>query len=167
MASYLDSNSHCLSNKSTNQFNKLPYRQISLNTFCTKSLSQKFISDLENLISTSAKEIIKLNEIGFNVATLNCSLAFLLRDLLSLIDRGLVFRRIEFYFKETNKELANISNQILQIRTGYANSGINTESLMINFRELHMLQLDFLRIICSHEHFTALNLPIFFDQAKV
>ncbi len=29
-----------------------------------------------------------------------------------------------------------------------------------------MLQLDFLRILCSHEHLTALNLPIFFDQAK-
>ncbi len=42
----------------------------------------------------------------------------------------------------------------------------NPESLLINFRGLHMLQLDFLRILCSHEHLTALNLPIFFDQAK-
>ena len=120
-------------------------------------------------------EFLELTEV--TSSNLNCSLGFFLRDIMSILDRGFVFRRVEFYFKETNKSLAALSNLILQMRnnrngpnninSSNNNGSNNSEALLYNFRAIHMLQLDLLRILSSHEHFTALNLPIFFDQTKV
>ena len=47
---HLNSTTHCFTNKNTNQFTAYKSK-FSLNMFCTKSLSQKFISDLEVLIN--------------------------------------------------------------------------------------------------------------------
>merc|ERR550519_1724346 len=70
---------------------------------------------------------------------LNCCLAFFLHDLLSIMDRGFVFSLVKTYMKEVTLAV-----------------NANTETPDSN---LWGLQLDFLRIICSHEHFVPLNLP--------
>uniref|UniRef100_A0A8C4VB35 Dedicator of cytokinesis 7 n=1 Tax=Falco tinnunculus TaxID=100819 RepID=A0A8C4VB35_FALTI len=67
------------------------------------------------------------------VERLNTSLAFFLNDLLSIMDRGFVFALIKTCYKQLYS-LTNPSN-------------------------LASLRLDFLRIICSHEHYVTLNLP--------
>uniref|UniRef100_A0A669PI06 Dedicator of cytokinesis 7 n=1 Tax=Phasianus colchicus TaxID=9054 RepID=A0A669PI06_PHACC len=67
------------------------------------------------------------------VERLNTSLAFFLNDLLSIMDRGFVFVLIKTCYKQLYS-LTNPSN-------------------------LASLRLDFLRIICSHEHYVTLNLP--------
>uniref|UniRef100_A0AAR2K8D4 Dedicator of cytokinesis 7 n=1 Tax=Pygocentrus nattereri TaxID=42514 RepID=A0AAR2K8D4_PYGNA len=66
------------------------------------------------------------------VERLNASLAFFLNDLLSVMDRGFVFSLIKTYWKQL-----------------YALQNPTLESL----------RLDFLRIVCSHEHYVTLNLP--------
>uniref|UniRef100_A0A8D0DAI5 Dedicator of cytokinesis 7 n=1 Tax=Sander lucioperca TaxID=283035 RepID=A0A8D0DAI5_SANLU len=66
------------------------------------------------------------------VERLNTSLAFFLNDLLSVMDRGFVFTLIRAYWKQL-----------------YALQNPTLESL----------RLDFLRIVCSHEHYVTLNLP--------
>lgn len=146
--------------------------KMSLNTFCTQILNPGFIADLELLIHSIILELICLQKISSSddqnrlSNTLNCSLAFFLLDLFSIIDRGLIFRKIEFYFKETNQSLAAISNLIFQLQTNNQHQQQITGDFNLNsFKNLHSLQLDFLRVLSSHEHFTALNLPLFFDQS--
>ncbi|XP_078656495.1 dedicator of cytokinesis protein 7-like isoform X6 [Branchiostoma floridae x Branchiostoma belcheri] len=68
---------------------------------------------------------------------LNASLAFFLNDLLSLMDRGFVFNLIKTYCKQVSGKIASLANATT----------------------LTTLKLEFLRIICSHEHFVVLNLP--------
>ncbi|XP_035698985.1 dedicator of cytokinesis protein 7-like isoform X3 [Branchiostoma floridae] len=68
---------------------------------------------------------------------LNASLAFFLTDLLSLMDRGFVFNLIKTYCKQVSGKIASLANSTT----------------------LTTLKLEFLRIICSHEHFVVLNLP--------
>ncbi|XP_066298679.1 dedicator of cytokinesis protein 7-like isoform X4 [Branchiostoma lanceolatum] len=68
---------------------------------------------------------------------LNASLAFFLTDLLSLMDRGFVFNLIKTYCKQVSGKIASLANSTT----------------------LTTLKLEFLRVICSHEHFVVLNLP--------
>uniref|UniRef100_A0A8C3NTQ5 Uncharacterized protein n=1 Tax=Geospiza parvula TaxID=87175 RepID=A0A8C3NTQ5_GEOPR len=72
------------------------------------------------------------------VERLNTSLAFFLNDLLSIMDRGFVFGLIKTCYKQVNAD---------------KHCGL-TEPC-----NLASLKLDFLRIICSHEHYVTLNLP--------
>ncbi|XP_078280237.1 dedicator of cytokinesis protein 7-like [Rhinoraja longicauda] len=65
----------------------------------------------------------------------NLSLGFFLNDLLSLMDRGFVLRMIGHH----HKELSDRDGKQLH---------------------LHDQRIDFLRIVCSHEHFVILNLPL-------
>uniref|UniRef100_A0A8C4WTC3 Dedicator of cytokinesis 6 n=1 Tax=Gopherus evgoodei TaxID=1825980 RepID=A0A8C4WTC3_9SAUR len=69
------------------------------------------------------------------VERLNSSLAFFLNDLLSLMDRGFVFSLIRLYYKQLSAAGAQ------------------------NPPALVALRVDFLRIVCSHEHYVSLNLP--------
>uniref|UniRef100_A0A8D2AXH0 Dedicator of cytokinesis 7 n=1 Tax=Sciurus vulgaris TaxID=55149 RepID=A0A8D2AXH0_SCIVU len=71
------------------------------------------------------------------VERLNISLAFFLNDLLSVMDRGFVFSLIKSCYKQVSSKLYSLSNP----------------SVLVSLR------LDFLRIICSHEHYVTLNLP--------
>uniref|UniRef100_A0A8B9TTV9 Dedicator of cytokinesis 7 n=1 Tax=Anas platyrhynchos TaxID=8839 RepID=A0A8B9TTV9_ANAPL len=71
------------------------------------------------------------------VERLNTSLAFFLNDLLSIMDRGFVFSLIKTCYKQVSAKLYNIPNP----------------------SNLVSLRLDFLRIVCSHEHYVTLNLP--------
>ncbi|XP_027052730.1 dedicator of cytokinesis protein 7-like, partial [Pocillopora damicornis] len=68
---------------------------------------------------------------------LNSSLAFFLYDLLSLIDRGFVYELIRHYFREMHYQATNETNE----------------------PAANQLRLEFLRIVCSHEHYVTLNLP--------
>lgn len=72
------------------------------------------------------------------VERLNSSLAFFLHDLLSVMDRGFVFSLIRSYMKDVSSRMTTTIAESLP---------------------LWNLQLDFVRIVCSHEHFVALNLP--------
>ena len=71
------------------------------------------------------------------VERLNTSLAFFLNDLLSIMDRGFVFVLIKTCYKQVSFKLYSLTNP----------------------SNLASLRLDFLRIICSHEHYVTLNLP--------
>ncbi|KAH8283104.1 hypothetical protein KR054_012188, partial [Drosophila jambulina] len=66
--------------------------------------------------------------------SLNASLAFFIFDILSIMDRGFVFGLIKTYTKVLISKNASIPD-------------------LMNYK------IDFLRIVCSHEHFVALNLP--------
>ncbi|XP_047738300.1 dedicator of cytokinesis protein 7 isoform X2 [Hyalella azteca] len=102
--------------------------------------SQQFSSDLSKLVTSVTNDIIAAvcrdDDITFTTR-LNCSLAFFLSDLFSVMDRGHVLRLVRGYVKEISSRIATIADP----------------SHLMNFK------LDFLRILCSHEHYVALNLP--------
>lgn len=100
--------------------------------------SEQYFDDISTLVTTFTSAIIS----GYNrdsklIHSMNASLAFFLFDLLSIADRGFVFMNIKSYYK-------HMSNKISSLPDAHA---------------LYSLKLDFLRIIFSHEHFVALNLP--------
>uniref|UniRef100_A0A4W3ICG8 Dedicator of cytokinesis 7 n=1 Tax=Callorhinchus milii TaxID=7868 RepID=A0A4W3ICG8_CALMI len=68
------------------------------------------------------------------IERLNVSLAFFINDLLSVMDRGFVFSLIKSYWKQVT-DVSHLDSTLVSLR------------------------LDFLRIICSHEHYVTLNLP--------
>ncbi|XP_061192678.1 dedicator of cytokinesis protein 7-like isoform X2 [Saccostrea echinata] len=97
-----------------------------------------FVEDIEALMNLVNKEItdkyIKEPQI---IRSLNTSLAFFLHDLLSFMDRGFVFNLIANYCGAIAEKIQTLSDSTT----------------------LMLLRLDFLRIVCSHEHYFPLNLP--------
>ncbi|XP_063795280.1 dedicator of cytokinesis protein 7 isoform X8 [Pseudophryne corroboree] len=99
---------------------------------------ERFMDDITALVSTMANDIVtRFQKDTEMVERLNVSLAFFLNDLLSVMDRGFVFSLVKAYFKQVSSKL----------------------HLLPNPSTLVSLRLDFLRIICSHEHYVTLNLP--------
>ena len=107
---------------------------------------------------------------------LNCSFAYLINDFMSILDRGFLFKQIDFYFKETNKGVTFLSNYSTNLKkliaSINANNGQVNEaqilSLISNSHKMfHSLQLDHLRIVSSYEHFLALNLPIYPELSQI
>ncbi|GBM41813.1 Dedicator of cytokinesis protein 7 [Araneus ventricosus] len=100
----------------------------------------QFFDDITTLVTTLTSEIIsrsnKESEERF-IRNLNSSLAFFLCDLFSVVDRGYVFCLIKAYCKQMSAKISTLPDSIF----------------------LMSLKLDFLRIVCSHEHFITLNLP--------
>uniref|UniRef100_A0A8C5LM28 Dedicator of cytokinesis 8 n=1 Tax=Leptobrachium leishanense TaxID=445787 RepID=A0A8C5LM28_9ANUR len=101
--------------------------------------SDRFKDDITTIVTVVTSEIgALLNKPQKEVEQaerINISLAFFLYDLISLMDRGFVFNLIKLYCNQlTNK--------------------LNSLSTLISMR------LEFLRILCSHEHY--LNLNLFF-----
>lgn len=97
--------------------------------------SRQFTDDIQTLVHMVATKIIGYHSSDKNLASsLNNSLAFFVLDLFSILDRGFVFVLIKNFLKV-----------------------ITTKSSAI--AEVNHYKLDFLRIVCSHEHFIALNLP--------
>uniref|UniRef100_A0A8C5C768 Dedicator of cytokinesis 7 n=1 Tax=Gadus morhua TaxID=8049 RepID=A0A8C5C768_GADMO len=93
---------------------------------------ERFMDDITALVSTIAGDIVSRYQKDLElVERLNTSLGFFLNDLLSVMDRGFVFSLIKTYWKQVSA--ANPT--------------------------LESLRLDFLRIVCSHEHYVTLNLP--------
>uniref|UniRef100_A0A665UL57 Dedicator of cytokinesis 7 n=1 Tax=Echeneis naucrates TaxID=173247 RepID=A0A665UL57_ECHNA len=91
---------------------------------------ERFMDDITALVSTIAVKQKSSSDYLLR-CRLNTSLAFFLNDLLSVMDRGFVFTLIRAYWKQ----LYTLQNPTLE-----------------------SLRLDFLRIVCSHEHYVTLNL---------
>ncbi|XP_073090159.1 dedicator of cytokinesis protein 7 isoform X10 [Manis javanica] len=99
---------------------------------------ERFMDDIAALVSTIASDIVsRFQKDTEMVERLNTSLAFFLNDLLSVMDRGFVFSLIKTCYKQVSSKLYSLPNP----------------------NALVSLRLDFLRIICSHEHYVTLNLP--------
>uniref|UniRef100_A0A8C5UQ15 Dedicator of cytokinesis 7 n=1 Tax=Malurus cyaneus samueli TaxID=2593467 RepID=A0A8C5UQ15_9PASS len=99
---------------------------------------ERFMDDVTALVSTIAGDIVsRFQKDTEMVERLNTSLAFFLNDLLSIMDRGFVFSLIKTCYKQVSSKLYSLT---------YPSN-------------LASLRLDFLRIICSHEHYVTLNLP--------
>lgn len=107
---------------------------------------------------------------------LNCSLAFFLNDLLSLMDRGFVFNLIRSYYKQVLIDIKGKREGEQTLLSTSAPTHIlkllflpqtyccfkqiaNKFHTAQNPSSLNALRMDFTRIICSHEHYVTLNLP--------
>ncbi|XP_069498125.1 dedicator of cytokinesis protein 7 isoform X8 [Ambystoma mexicanum] len=99
---------------------------------------ERFMDDITALVSTMASDIVsRFQKDTEMIERLNISLAFFLNDLFSIMDRGFVFTLVKAYYKQVSSKLY----------------------LLPNPSTLVSLRLDFLRIVCSHEHYVTLNLP--------
>ncbi|XP_053727876.1 dedicator of cytokinesis protein 8 isoform X2 [Synchiropus splendidus] len=103
--------------------------------------SDRFKDDITTIVSVVTAEIatilVKQQKEVEQAEKVNISLAFFLYDLLSLMDRGFVFQLIKNYCNQMSAK--NIS-----------------------MPTLISMRLEFLRILCSHEHY--LNLSLFFSS---
>ncbi|XP_041282880.1 dedicator of cytokinesis protein 8 [Onychostruthus taczanowskii] len=101
--------------------------------------SDRFKDDITTIVSVITSEIaalvVKPPKESEQAEKINISLAFFLYDLLSLMDRGFVFNLIKHYCNQLSSKLNSLSTLI-------------------------SMRLEFLRILCSHEHY--LNLNLFF-----
>ncbi|TRY89209.1 hypothetical protein DNTS_025390 [Danionella cerebrum] len=98
----------------------------------------RFVDDIAALVCAISADIASRYHKDVElVERLNSSLAFFLNDLLSLMDRGFVFNLIRSYYKQINNKLHMAQNPCA----------------------LTALRMDFMRIVCSHEHYVTLNLP--------
>uniref|UniRef100_A0A3P8WZM9 Dedicator of cytokinesis 6 n=1 Tax=Cynoglossus semilaevis TaxID=244447 RepID=A0A3P8WZM9_CYNSE len=98
----------------------------------------RFVDDIAALVCAISADIAgRYHKDVELVERLNNSLAFFLNELLSLMDRGFVFNLIRSYYKQISNKLHTAQNP----------------------SSLNALRIDFMRIVCSHEHYVALNLP--------
>lgn len=94
-----------------------------------------FMDDISTLVNLITTKIIGYHSTDTKLASsINASLAFFMFDLLSIMDRGFVFCLIKIYYKLMTSKNSSIPD-------------------LIHYK------VDFLRIIGSHEHIVALNLP--------
>ncbi|KAL9706496.1 hypothetical protein quinque_010014 [Culex quinquefasciatus] len=106
-----------------------------LNSVRKGRFPHQFTDDVSTLVHLSTTKVVGYNSSDPKLAqSINCSLAFFIFDLLSIMDRGFVFGLIKTYYKVIMTKSSSTPD-------------------MIHYK------LDFLRIVCSHEHFVALNLP--------
>lgn len=99
---------------------------------------EQFIDDITTLIHTVTSEVIAHFLSDARLANqLNTSLGFFLFDLLSVMDRGYVLNLIRAYCKQMSAKISSLPDAVALVE----------------------LKLDFIRILCSHEHYVALNLP--------
>uniref|UniRef100_UPI00358FDEC1 dedicator of cytokinesis protein 7-like isoform X3 n=1 Tax=Myxine glutinosa TaxID=7769 RepID=UPI00358FDEC1 len=99
---------------------------------------EQFLDDISSLVHTITGEIVNRFQKDIEmIERLNTSLAFFLNDLFSVMDRGFVFRLIKAYFKQVASKV----------------SSLPSPNVLIS------IKLEFLRIVCSHEHYVTLNLP--------
>ncbi|GAB1302291.1 Dedicator of cytokinesis protein 8 [Apodemus speciosus] len=106
-------------------------------SFRRTRFSDRFKDDITTIVNVVTSEIaallVKPQKESEQAEKINISLAFFLYDLLSLMDRGFVFNLIKHYCSQLSAKL-------------------NTLPTLISMR------LEFLRILCSHEHYLNLNL---------
>ncbi|KAM3868150.1 dedicator of cytokinesis protein 8 [Diretmus argenteus] len=103
--------------------------------------SDRFKDDITTIVSVVTAEIgtilVKQQKELEQAEKVNISLAFFLYDLLSLMDRGFVFQLVKNYCNQMSAK-------------------------SISMPTLISMRLEFLRILCSHEHY--LNLSLFFSS---
>ncbi|XP_053322371.1 dedicator of cytokinesis protein 8 isoform X2 [Spea bombifrons] len=101
--------------------------------------SDRFKDDISTIVNVITAEIgallSKPQKEAEQAEKINISLAFFIYDLISLMDRGFVFNLIKLYCNQLTTKLNS-------------------------FPTLISMRLEFLRILCSHEHY--LNLNLFF-----
>ncbi|KAK8766565.1 hypothetical protein V5799_006661 [Amblyomma americanum] len=103
--------------------------------------SSRFVDDITTLVTSLTSDVIsrchrEVRDFRY-VQNLNNSLAFFLHDLLSIMDRGYVFKLVKAFCKQVSAKIQSLPDA----------------------SSLAALKLDFLRVLCSHEHFVTLNLP--------
>uniref|UniRef100_A0A3Q2YBK9 Dedicator of cytokinesis 8 n=1 Tax=Hippocampus comes TaxID=109280 RepID=A0A3Q2YBK9_HIPCM len=103
--------------------------------------SDRFKDDITTIVSVVTAEIgtilVKQQKEVEQAEKVNISLAFFLYDLLSLMDRGFVFMLVKNYCNQMSAKSVSMPTLI-------------------------SMRLEFLRILCSHEHY--LNLSLFFSS---
>lgn len=100
--------------------------------------SEQFLDDIVTLVQTVTAEIIAHSMGDIRRAhKLNAALAFFFFDLLSIADRGYVLQLVRSYNKQMQAKIASLQDATVLVE----------------------LKLECVRIICSHEHYVALNLP--------
>uniref|UniRef100_A0A7N8X1U5 Dedicator of cytokinesis 8 n=1 Tax=Mastacembelus armatus TaxID=205130 RepID=A0A7N8X1U5_9TELE len=103
--------------------------------------SDRFKDDISTIVSVVTAEIgtilVKQQKEVEQAEKVNISLAFFLYDLLSLMDRGFVFQLVKNYCNQMSAKSVSMPTLI-------------------------SMRLEFLRILCSHEHY--LNLSLFFSS---
>ncbi|XP_012873896.1 PREDICTED: dedicator of cytokinesis protein 8 isoform X2 [Dipodomys ordii] len=111
-------------------------------SFRRTRFSDRFQDDITTIVNVVTSEIaallVKPQKESEQAEKINISLAFFLYDLLSLMDRVFVFNLIRQYCNQLSAKLNNLPTLI-------------------------SMRLEFLRILCSHEHY--LNLSLFFMNA--
>ncbi|XP_025407791.1 dedicator of cytokinesis protein 7 isoform X2 [Sipha flava] len=105
--------------------------------------SDQFFDDISTLCTSFALDIVSNYEKCSKVNIINCNLAWFIHDLLSLADRGFVFGLINTYVKTIFSKQQSLLIQLPHHE---------------NYSALSSLKLDFLKIVCSHEHYVPLNL---------
>ncbi|KAM8960557.1 dedicator of cytokinesis protein 8 [Pelodytes ibericus] len=99
--------------------------------------SDRFKDDINTIVIVVTSEIgallSKPQKEAEQAEKINISLAFFLYDLISLMDRGYVFNLIKLYCNQLTSKLNSLPTLI-------------------------SMRLEFLRILCSHEHYLNLNL---------
>ncbi|XP_063042281.1 dedicator of cytokinesis protein 8 [Engraulis encrasicolus] len=102
--------------------------------------SDRFKDDITTIVNVVTAEIsnslFKQKETE-QAEKMNISLAFFLYDLMSLMDRGFVFQLVKSYCNQLSAKAVSMSTVI-------------------------SVRLEFLRILCSHEHY--LNLSLYFSS---
>lgn len=88
---------------------------------------------------------------------LNTSLAFFIHDAFSLMDRGIVFILIKTYLKKVHE---HVCRPAMVFQLSYITCLSLQFTLSVKDLNLPEYRLDFLRIVCSHEHYVILNLPL-------
>ncbi|XP_038558970.1 dedicator of cytokinesis protein 8 isoform X2 [Micropterus salmoides] len=105
--------------------------------------SDRFKDDITTIVSVVTAEIgtilVKQHKEVEQAEKVNISLAFFLYDLLSLMDRGFVFQLVKNYCNQMSAKSVSMPTLI-------------------------SMRLEFLRILCSHEHY--LNLSLFFSGSS-
>ncbi|XP_029018984.1 dedicator of cytokinesis protein 8 isoform X3 [Betta splendens] len=103
--------------------------------------SDRFKDDIATIVAVVTAEIatilVKQQKEVEQAEKVNISLAFFLYDLLSLMDRGFVFQLVKNYCNTMSTKCVSMPTLI-------------------------SMRLEFLRILCSHEHY--LNLSLFFSS---
>ncbi|TKR95511.1 hypothetical protein L596_009672 [Steinernema carpocapsae] len=118
------------------------YLSVSNRMFLPRKLRFRdcFIKDLNKLAQLIVHEILEPTGKGKgSAAQINLSYAFFLRDCFSLADRSYVMTLVKQYNRDLSAKISSIGEPL-------------STSLML-------LKMDFMRVVCSHEHFVMLNIP--------
>ncbi|MCI4380885.1 hypothetical protein PGIGA_G00245190 [Pangasianodon gigas] len=103
--------------------------------------SDRFKDDITTIVNVVTAEIgtilVKQQKEQEQAEKVNISLAFFLYDLMSLMDRGFVFNLVRNYCNQMSAKSVSMSTLIT-------------------------MRLEFLRVLCSHEHY--LNLSLYFSS---
>ncbi|KAM7330040.1 hypothetical protein ACRRTK_011653 [Alexandromys fortis] len=136
-------------------------------SFRRTRFSDRFKDDITTIVNVVTSEIaallVKPQKESEQAEKINISLAFFLYDLLSLMDRGFVFNLIKHYcnqcrFLQCDPYTSWTFTQSVQCAGHTQSPGVRLSAKLNTLPTLISMRLEFLRILCSHEHYLNLNL---------